>query len=356
MRRFWFFAFIVVLFAAASARADVVAFKNGDRLSGTWVQAEPKDLIFNSDALGRVTIPLSKIESFSSGNPAVALLKQGGAVQGLIFLLPTGVWELAVENGLKTIKPGEILTILPEKTYRHIGGERPPSLWVNWKGMANAGYSIERGDTDAGTVSTSFNAERLQPEIPGVPVRWRTHYNLDMLFAHARTASSGAEISSNTLTSAIRQDYLFDDNNFVYGLAQLDHIQPQALDLRQSYGGGFGKDVRHTSRMTLSLLGGLTYVDEDFKGAPRRQNLEGFTGERLKMALSRRVSLVNTIDLYPSITSAGLFRGDASSTLSVRLNSRLTMNTSLQDFYLGQPPTGSRPNNFTATTGVGIIF
>lgn len=355
MRRFWLSA-IVIFFAAASVRADVVAFKNGDRLSGKWVQAEPDALVFNSDSLGRVTIPLKKIDSFSSGDPAVALLKRGGAVRGLIFLLPTGVWELSVENGLKTIKPGEILTILPEKTYRRMGGERPPSLRANWKGTANAGYSLERGDTEAGTLSASLNAERLSPEIPGVPVRWRTQYSLDMLLAHDRTESTGAEISSNTLTSGIRQDYLFDDNDFVYALAQLDHIQPQALDLRQSYGGGFGKDVHKTPKMTLSLLGGLTYVNEDFVGDPRRQNLEGFAGERLRLALSKRVNLINTIDLYPSITSAGLFRGDASSTLSLRLNSWLSVNTSLQDFYLGEPPAGSRPNNFTATTGMGIIF
>lgn len=355
MRLLWV-SLLVALLAAAAASADVVAFKNGDRLSGHWARVERGSLVFTSDSVGSVTIPLSKIESFSSSQPAVALLKSGKDVHGLIFLLPTGNWELAIQNGVETIKPGEVVAILPETTFVKLGGERHTQFWYNWRGAANFGYSIERGDTRAGTISTSVNADRMQPNLPGVPTRWRTHYNLQMLFAHAETVSTGATISSNTLTTGARQDYLFSSHKFAYAEVQFDHIQPQDLSLRQSYGGGFGEDVRRTSKMTLSLLGGLTYVNENFKAVPRRNSLEGFTGERMTFVISRRVHLNNKIDLYPNITSAGEFRGDASAGVSIRLTPRLSMNTSVVDFYLGQPPAHSKSNNFTATTGLGINF
>lgn len=349
-------ALTALLATTAAASADVVTFKNGDRISGRWARVVGSSLVFNSDSVGAVTIPLSKIESFSSSQPAVALLKGGTEFHWLLFLLPTGDWELAIQNGLKTIKPGNVVAILPETTFVKLGGERHTKLWYNWRGAANFGYSLERGDTRAGTLSTSVNADRVQPNLPGVPTRWRTHYNLQMLFAHAETVSTGATISSNTLTTGVRQDYLFSGHSFVYSQMQFDHIQPQDLKLRQSYGGGFGKDLRRSGRMTFSLLGGLTVESEDFRNVPRRNSLEGFAGERMTFAVSKRVHLINKLDLYPNLTSAGLFRGDSSATISLQLSPRLSMNASVVDFYLGQPPAGSKTNNFTATTGVGVNF
>lgn len=348
--------FLVMALAASAASGDVVAFKNGDRLSGSWARVEGHDLVFNSDAIGSVTIPLSKIESFSSSKPAVALLKGGKSVHGLIFLLPTGKWELAGESGLKTISAGSVVAILPETTFRRLGGEQHTQPWYNWRGAANFGYSVERGDTRSGTISTSINADRVQPNLPGVPLRWRTHYNLQMLLAHAETVATGAMVRSNTFTSGIRQDYLFGRHSFVYSQIQFDHIQPQDLTLRQSYGGGFGKDLRRTSRMRLSLLGGLTYVNEDFKAVPRRQSLDGFLGEEGAYALTSRFQITHKLDLYPNIVGLGLFRGDASAALNFRLSHHFSMNTSLVDFYIARPPEGSKTNNFTATTGLGINF
>lgn len=354
--RLFFLSVVAAMLIATAANADVVTFKNGDRLSGRWARVVGGDLVFNSDSVGAVTVPLGKIDSFSSTQPAVAMLTNGKMLRGLVFLLPTGDWQFAVENGLKTVKAGNVVAILPEKTFVRLGGERHTRLWYNWKGAASFGYSIERGDTRAGTISTNVTADRLQPNLPGVQTRWRTHYNLQMLFAHAETVATGATISSNTFTSGLRQDYLFTRHNFVYGEMQFDHIQPQDLALRQTYGGGFGEDVRRTSRMTFSVLGGLTYVNEEFHGAPRRQNIEGFTGERLTYVISNRVHLNSKVDLYPNITSAGEFRGDASAGIDFRLTNRLSMNTSVVDFYLARPPTGSKNNNFTATTGLGINF
>lgn len=347
---------LILAVTASVAIGDVVEFKNGDRLSGSWARVEGRDLIFESDAVGSVTIPLSKIESFSSSKPAVALLKGGKSVHGLIFLLPAGKWELAGEGGLETISPGSVVAILPETTFKRMGGERRTQPWYNWRGGANFGYSVERGDTRSGTISTSVNADRAQPTLPGVPLRWRTHYNLQMLLAHAETAATGATVRSDTFTSGARQDYLFGRHNFVYSQIQFDHIQPQDLTLRQSYGGGFGKDLRRTPRMNLSLLGGLTYVNEDFKAIPRRQSLDGFVGEQGTYSLTSRLHVTYKLDLYPNIVGLGLFRGDASAALNFQLSHHLSMNTSVIDFYIARPPEGSKTNNFTATTGLGVNF
>ncbi len=355
MRYFLCSAFILFM-AGGWARGDVVVFKNGDHLTGKWSRVEGGNLFFNSEAVGSLTIPLSRIETFSTSGPTVTVLKGGTAERGTAYLLPTGNWLLALQRGVRMVKPGSVAVILPEQSFVKMGGEQRPKVYRNWQGKLNLGYSLQRGNTQSGTLSAGVNALRTQPNLPGMQTRWRTHYNLNMLLATTSTTSSGVAISSNTFTSGIRQDYMFNAYDFAYVQTQFDHIQPQALNLRQTYGGGFGKDVHRTSKVEVSLLGGVTYVNEDFQGVPRRQNMEGFAGERLRVQLSKRVHLINSLDLYPNITSAGQFRGDTSTTLSFSLNSRLSLNTSVVDFYLGEPPTGSRANNLTATTGISVNF
>lgn len=347
---------LTIFIAAAVANSDVVSFKNGDRLTGDWVRVAGHYVIFKSDNLGTLTISLKKVESLSTSKPAVALLEGGGMVKGTVYLLPTGSWVISMNRGIRTLPAKNVVAILPVNTFEKLGGERRNRPWLNWRGSTSVGYSLERGDTTAGTISAVVNAVRMQPNLPGVETRWRTNYNLNMLLASTRAESTGAQISSNTFTSGVRQDYLFTPHDFLYVQTQFDHIQPQALNLRQSYGGGFGKDMHRTKTLAFSVLGGLTYVDETFQGAPRRRNLEGFGGERLEVAFTKRLNLIDSLNLYPSITAAGLFRGDSTTTLSFGLNTWLSVNASVIDFYLGQPPAGSRKNNLSITTGLGVNF
>jgi hypothetical protein len=62
---------IVVFFVAtcASAFADQVSLKNGDRLSGTIVKADAKELVLETDFAGTVTIKWESITGVDSSSP-----------------------------------------------------------------------------------------------------------------------------------------------------------------------------------------------------------------------------------------------------------------------------------------------
>src|SRR3981189_61359 len=56
----------------AAPPPDVVVFKNGDQLTGTLVRGVGDSVIFKSDIVGEVTIPLNQVkELHSRGNFAV---------------------------------------------------------------------------------------------------------------------------------------------------------------------------------------------------------------------------------------------------------------------------------------------
>jgi hypothetical protein len=175
-----------------------------------------------------------------------------------------------------------------------------------------------------------------------------------MLFASTRT--DGIRTSANSVTSGLRQDFLFTPSNFVFVLGQLDHIQTQGLDLRQTYGGGLGHDVIRSPRVALNVLGGLTYVRENFQTEVNRSNAEALLGEKLSLNLTDRVSFEHYLNFYPNLTDRGEYRVDTTSTLSTRVSSRLSFNTTLTNRLLSNPLPGRQKHELVLTAGLGVSF
>lgn len=363
---------LIIVSLAARANADSVDFKNGERLIGEWVRVEGGNLFFKSETVGDVTIPLEKVSSFSTTKSAVILLNNGQAVRGQISLSSNHDWEVTQAGRTQTVKPTDVAYVYTSETYgQRVAAERP-KLWQAWKGSTNAGYSLNKGAQNARSLSIGVNALRNQPNFPGLQVRWRTNYTATMLFSTNTT--DGVKIASNTLSSSLRQDYLFDPNDFVFLLGQLDHIQPQNLYLRQTYGGGVGRDVIKRKHGTLSVLGGLTFVNEKFRGAPSDQYAEGLVGEKLAYDISKNIHFDHYLNFYPNLTNTGEYRFDTSTMLQFHFTSHLSANIGVTDFYTSQIvasstitiigpggsiitlPGSSSKNNIAFTTGVGFNF
>lgn len=346
--------FIILLLAAISACADTVTLKDGERLTGNWVTVQGGDLNFHSDTLGAVAIPLSKVSSFSSSTEAVIVRTDHSTVKGQLELLPSGDWRVTHGGTSEVVSAAGIDTIMPEAAYTALV-EHKGKVYQDWHGAANLGYDLQRGDQQTGALSASVSAVRERPEAPIFVPHFRTAYSLIMLFSKAQQGNT--TIRSNTLTTLLREDYLFSPSNFVFVSGQLDHIQAQGLYLRQTYGGGYGRQVIHTKRTQFNVLGGITFVNEKFyTGGPARQSAEGLFGETLSVALGPRIRFDHYLNFYPNFSDAGEYHFDTASSLSFKLTKRLAANISLVDNYLSNPVPGNHNNNIALTTGVGVTF
>lgn len=345
---------IIILLTAIAARADTVTLKDGERLTGNWVTVQGGNLNFHSDTLGAVSIPLAKVSAFSTSVEAVIIRTDHSTVKGQLELLPSGDWRVNHAGTSEVVGAASVTTIMPESTYTALVEHRG-KLYQDWHGAANFGYDLQRGDQQTGELSTSVAAVRERPEAPVFIRHLRTTYSLQMLFSKAQQGST--VIRSNTLTTVLREDYLFTPANFFFVSGELDHIQTQGLYLRQTYGGGYGRDVIHTSRTQFNVLGGLTFVNEKFyTGGPARQSAELLFGERLSVALGPRIHFDHFADFYPNLSNTGEYHFDTTSSLSFKLISRLAANISLVDNYLSNPEPGNHNNNIALTTGVGLTF
>lgn len=344
---------LALLWAGVTVRADVVTLKNGDRVTGAFVTVKGGNLEIKSDILGDLNIPLKQVASFSTAKPVVIVTTDHGSVPGQLELQPSGDWQVTENGTSRTVAAANVESIMPAETY-HSLVEAAPRPWQAWKGSASLGYSLQRGNQQTNTFTTTIGAVRERPEAPLFERHWRTTYGLTMLRSHA--AESGSVVDSNTVTTNLRQDYLFAPNDFVFGMAQLDHISTEGLYLRQTYGGGYGHDVIKTARTTFSVLGGLTYVHEKFFTGASDASAQALAGEALGMQLTKRLRLDHYLNFYPNLSNGGEYHFDTSTILSAKLSNRFSLNTGVIDLYLSNPPAGNHKNNVTFTTGIGYSF
>jgi hypothetical protein len=78
-------AILLAAFALTPAMADQVTLKNGDRLTGSVVKSDTKELVFKSDLAGQVKIPWDAVTAMTTGSLYVGL-KGGQVVAGELVL------------------------------------------------------------------------------------------------------------------------------------------------------------------------------------------------------------------------------------------------------------------------------
>lgn len=336
-------------------RADVLRYKNGDTLKGTWERVQGGNLVFKSDSVGEITVPQEQIESFVTATPATALLPDGSTLDGSLEF--TGKWEFVPASSAGAMPVATFIAIYPANSVARLEERIHPPLYRNWTGAANLGYSLITGDTQSRSLAASVNAMRKQPDVDGLPVRWRTSFSLTALFSHAQSSATAAEVSSKTFSGGLRQDRLFGHSNFIFALGQFDYIQPQGIQLRQTYGGGFGRDVVGKPSFKFSLLGGMTFVHTDFIAAlPAEDSAEALAGESVMLRPAKFLVLQHSFNFYPNLTQTGEYRFDTNTTLSVPFRKRFSLSVSYLDFFLSNPQPGSHQNNSTFSTGLGLSF
>ena len=345
---------LALVMVAAAVEADVVVLKNGDRITGTFLSVRGTNLTLQTDALGNLTIPVADMATVFVADIVTVIVRGQPTIGGRLELGPSGSWQLTDENEMtRTISTASVDAILPIGRYQSIV-EHQARPWQDWTGTVNLGYSVQRGNQQTSTFSSSVDARRERPPAPIFEPHGRTNVHLTMLLSYATEAE--ASIGSNTFSTSVRQDILFSPGNFVFGIVQFDHVGTEGLSLRHTYGGGTGWDLRLTRLGTLSLIAGLTLVGEEFSTGGNEQTVQLLVGEKLRWQVASRVRLDHSANAYPNLSNRGQYHFDTRTALDVRLTNRFSLNTSLIDLYLTNPAPGSRANTFALTTGITTTF
>jgi len=134
----------------------------------------------------------------------------------------------------------------------------------------------------------------------------------------------------------------------------------QDLELRSTYGAGFGRRLVQTDRTTLLAIGGGAYSHESYFPQPGTEpvlnNAEVLLGLKFSTFRFKTLNINSQNFLYPSLTDPGRFRFSSQSNLRIELLRNFYWNFQFYENYDTRPPVSAPKNDLGLGTSLGWTF
>jgi putative salt-induced outer membrane protein YdiY len=340
----WVICLMLIVAHSASAEAprrDVVVLKNGDRITGEVKKLEHGllyiDTPYTTDAIPVDWLHVERVQSttlfqmeMSDGKRLVGTIEKISSAEN-----PNQ--DFGIRNaGVETrVRASDVVDIQTQKR----------NVWRQLEGSVNYGFSFASGSNDPVVNLDAATAYRSTKFGTGV------YLNLS-LSGHTDSGST------NRLDISIPSAFYLSRHAFVGSFVDFLSSSEQSLDLRQTFGGGYGRYFIRTNRTQLSWLGGLAYVKEAYSTGfnPNAQNLEGLFKLDYSWFRFNTSEIGTSLQIFPGLTDFGRIRSNLTANYSVKLPHDLNWQFSLWDTYDNQPPVNAIKNEFGVSTGFGLTF
>ncbi|HTU50785.1 MAG TPA: DUF481 domain-containing protein [Acidobacteriaceae bacterium] len=329
--------------AKAPARRDVVVMKNGDRITGKIKKLDHGQLYIEPPyVVAPIPVDWQQVERIESTAKFQLEMSGGKRLVGTIRKIPTQDnpnHDFIVENGgVETrVRAIDVVAFQAQKS----------NFWRQLKGSVNLGASYVSGVT-----ATSVN---LDADTSYSSTKYQIGAALSSNFSH----QSGANSSNRQDLSSTSSLYL-SRHAFVGSFLDFLTSDQQSLDLRQTYGGGYGRYFIRTNNVQFSWLGGLVFVKEAYSPEsgmnPKDQNLEGLIELNYDWFRFNTSDLSTSFQLFPGISDAGRLRSNLNAAYSVNFTHDIVLRLNLFDTFDNRPPENALKNQFGISTTFGLTF
>jgi len=365
---------------AAAPTPDVVILNNGDQLTGKFERGVGDSILFKSDVVGEVKIPMSKVKELKSSSNFVVLRKDEEVTR-----TPKQPEAITVENGAvthttpsgntETIATKDVGYIIDGATYNQELNGRP-GFFHGWDGSATGGATVLQSTSYGQTYTAALNLFRDIPSVAYLPPRTRTTFNL--LETYGKLTQPVVPNPNNVpvseaKTSIFHTDFEHDKylspRFYVLGGLSYDHNFSQGLNFQQIYGAGAGYTVLKSAVQQFDVKGDLHYEQQKFiqpvQPLPPAaqlpltpdQNLIGSTfGEAYKRALPAGIKLTHSGTYIQSWNNTDAWSAIGSLGLAFPVIHRFSLSVNLLDNYLNNPALGYNKNSLQFVTGVTYNF
>jgi putative salt-induced outer membrane protein YdiY len=334
-----FINLLFVLTAIAKNVDDVVVLKNGDRLTGEIKGLQSGELRFKSDYMAEaVRLDWSRVERLESKSTFMIWLVDGKLVTDVLRLLPSNSDEIAnfVIGSSTRVHQLDVIRITPAD--RH--------FWKRLEGSIDFGFSFTSGNDQYQTNLAATTTYRTGD--------------------HSFTASIDSSFSGQTEGDSLtRNQFSFDYRKqlshrwYVGGLFDLLHSDQQSLDLRTTVGAIAGRNVVQTENTRLSLFGGIAGTRERYSesiGQPRTTNADAIAGADFATFRFNRTDIRSRFSLFPSLTTPGRMRLQATSDLRIKIVKDLWWGFHVYENFDSKPPVRADQNDLGVSTSLGWKF
>lgn len=337
-----FVILLLVLTAVAKEVDDVVVLKNGDRLTGEIKGLQRGELRIKSDYMAEaVRLDWAKVERLESKSTFMIWLVDGKLVTDVMRLLPANSTEVAnfvIGNSDQRIRVNQLDVIRIAPADRR--------FWKRLEGSIDFGFSFTSGNDQYQTQLAATTTYRAGE--------------------HSFTTSIDSAFSGQTEgTSLTRNQFNFDYRKqltsrwYVGGLFDLLRSDQQSLKLRTSLGALVGRNVKQTEHTRLSIFGGLVGTRENYSeslGRPKTTNGDAIAGADFTTFRFSRTDIRSRFSLFPSLTTPGRTRLQATSDLRIKLVKDLWWGFHVYENFDSKPPVRADKNDLGVSTSLGWKF
>jgi putative salt-induced outer membrane protein YdiY len=347
MRNLTFVLPSLICISIGAAWADQVVMKNGDRVTGSIIRKDGKDLTIKTDQFGIVTTAWDKVESVRTDTPVNVVLPDGRTVHGSLST-ENGKLEVATKDTKLSVDPAEVASIRNDAEQKGFDRLQKPGLTELWAGAVSLGLAGTKGNAQTLTFTTAVNAARVT-----TTDKTSLYFNLIKASAFANGANAD---TAQAVRGGIGYDHNLTPRIFLNAFNEYEYDRFQNLDLRFVLGGGAGFHVTNSERNLLDILAGVDFNRSSFNTPLTRDSAEFYWGDEYSLKVNKSTSLVQSFRMFDGLSNSGNYRLNFDIGASTKIAKWLNWNLSLSDRYLNNPAPGRKSNDFLYTTGLGVTF
>lgn len=352
-----FIAITVFALSSAVASADTIVLKNGDRLTGTIESSDAKEIIFKTAYAGEIKVQWSAVKETTTDKPVVLTTTDKSTLSGTESSEESNIVVHTSNAGDVTVPLTNVTIVRSADAQQAYEKSLHPGWLEDWKGGANFGFALARGNSDTTNLSVGFNADRKTTND-----ETKTYFTS----IYATTGTPVSATTANELMGGIRFDRNI--NHILFGFVGGDfaHNALQDLDLQQIYSGGLGAHFINTPNTTLDVLAGGNYTRESYSGVPStggpsvsvQRNLGAITvGEDFVKKFGTTSNFNEHFYFYPDLSDTGQYRFALDAAWVTQIKKWLGWQITVSDRYITNPPiAGTKDNDVVLSTGINVAF
>lgn len=322
--------------AGAAPKTDVVALRNGDRLTGEVQQLERGRLSLKTDDLGTVEIEWDKVESVTAAAPFDVDDLSGKRYMGSLQPNPPGQLRIAWAGSEETVA---LLSVVRMRRLNK-------SFWKRLDGSVDVGASY----ISATSLFKLDLAATIGTERPGYEVHADASSTL--------TSQPGVEETRRSNLSLV-YERRFEDRWVVLLRGQLEQNRELGFDLRSSVAGGGGRYLAQSRRDKLLAGLGLSVNREKPVEGDGTTNVEAvavLTYDRFSYDFPK-VDVSLSAAGFASLNDGGRYRLELQAQLKRELVRDFYLSLRAYESYDSRPATEGAPtDDYGVTFALGWSF
>lgn len=340
---------LICVFSCPALFADQIVLKNGDRLTGTIEKSDSKALVIKTEFAGEVTVQWPAVQEITSTQSLHVTLSDGKTVAGTVTTSDGNLAVATPNAGTVTEPLTSVTTLFGEAEQAAYEKSLHPGLLEGWKGGANVGFGLTRGNSQTKSLDVAFTADRKT---------LHDHLGLYTNSLYATNDAPGATpaTTANAVQGGLRYDHDFTPRLFAYVGADFQTDALQTLDLRSVFGGGLGLHVIQNTQTTLDLLGGMNYTREKYSLLPSRSFAAASAGEELTHKIGANTVVIQKLYFFPNLNDPGEYRATFNFGTVTKISKWLGWQNAFGDIYVTNPPAGAKQNDILFTSGLNFSF